>query len=114
LSLPAVGGFRYREWTRQTLPADVVVEIRKQLAELRSKNGGAIYLDVRSRWSQLSFRQRFEVASMIGNALGVNAEFYPFSYGLSDECRGLLEGRGLFERPSDNVSDTSQNFPDPR
>lgn len=166
LSLPVVAGTRYLEWNRHTLPADVVVEMRKQLEELRRTkatledlvarletdpdflatlpshlrspgvaadstasayikslktrienwrvDGHRIYHDVRTRWPQLSVRQRFEAASLIGNALGVNAEFYRFRSGWPDEGRGLLEGRGLFELPAYEVSDTSQNLPDPR
>jgi hypothetical protein len=162
LSLAAVGGLRYREWTSHTLPADVVVDIRRQLAELRSRratledlvaklgaypgfvatlpplprspevgggsttsayieslkitiaglrSGDSIYRDVLTRWPQLSERQRFEVASLIGNATGVNAEFYRFRTGWR---RALLEDRGLFENPAAELSDTSRNLPDPR
>jgi hypothetical protein len=119
LSLLAVGGFRYREWTSHTLPAAVVVEIRTRLAGLRSDaalgfQGGTIYRDVRTRWPQLSVRQRFEAASLIGNAVGVNAEYYLFYWAPLDEPPGPLERRGLFEHPAFGVSDTSQNLPDPR
>ncbi len=51
---------------------------------------------------------------MIGNAFGTNAEYYPFFYGSSDERRGPLEARGLFENPAADVHDTRQNLPDPR
>ena len=71
-----------------------------------------IYRDVRTRWPQLSARQRFEAASMIGNAVGVNAEYYLFSWAPPDEPRGPLERRGLFEHPAYEVRDTSQNLPD--
>jgi hypothetical protein len=61
------------------------------IAGLRS--GDSIYCDVLTRWPELSERQRFEVASLIGNATGVNAEFYRFRTGWR---RALLDGRGLF------------------
>jgi len=91
---------------------DYIESLKITIAGLRS--GDSISRDVLTRWPQLSERQRFEVASLIGNAAGVNAEFYSFRTGSPYGRRGLLEGRGLFENPADARSDTSQNLPDPR
>jgi hypothetical protein len=84
-----------------------IESLKITIAGLRS--GDSIYRDVLTRWPQLSERQRFEVASLIGNATGVNAEFYRFRTGWR---RALLEGRGLFENPAAELSDTSRNLPD--
>lgn len=72
------------------------------------ERGTVIYYDVRNRYPQLSERQRFAVASMIGNALQVNAKYYLLSDRLSEEKGGIIRDPGF------DLNDTSQNLPDPK
>ncbi|MBN1608511.1 MAG: hypothetical protein JW940_17905 [Polyangiaceae bacterium] len=139
----AIGVARHNDEESPTLPAEVVVDIRNQLAETSAElakiddllkkletgapgtrgasltrglrmqrgmlveRGVTIYRDVHKRYPQLLEQQRFAVASMIGNALGMNAKYYLALESVSEERGGIITNPGFA------LNDTSQNLPDP-
>ena len=150
LGAMTVGAIQHHRRANGTLPSEIVVDVRNQLAEIRTdsariddliakldaqtalmggskvpnnvdplkrgilmsrsmlrERGTTIYRDVRNRYPQLSEQQRVAVASMIGNALRMNAKYYLLSDSVSEERGGIVENPGF------GLDDTSQNLPDP-
>ena len=71
------------------------------------EGGTTIFSDVHKRYPQLTKRQLFELASIIGNSLQQNAQYYlAFPNGVPKEG-------AIIENPSFDINDTSSNLPDP-
>ena len=83
---------------------------RQQILMYRTmfrEGGTTIFSDVHKRYPQLTKRQLFELASIIGNSLQQNAQYYlAFPNGVPKEG-------AIIENPSFDINDTSSNLPDP-
>jgi hypothetical protein len=103
---------RYRKF-RRSLPQAIKLEVKKRLAEEQKKYGPPqitkgieIFDEIRRKYPSLSEEQLFEVASILGNVLDLNARYFMLYK------NGIPEKGGVVKNPGFHFRDTRDNIPD--